>query len=250
MIYLLAILLLGLSIGSFLNVCIYRIPQGQSILYPPSHCTQCQRQLQIIDLIPVLSYVLLQGRCRYCGASYSSRYALVELLTGCLFIWCYTIFGIGFPLIKALILTSFLLVITYIDYDHQLILDKVLLFMAGAGALIECLTPSVGLLSMLVGSLTGGGLLLLIAIASKGGMGGGDIKLATVLGIYLGAKLTLLALFLSFVIGGVVAVFILLFKHKGRRDCIPFGPFIAAGAFLSLLYGQELIRWYWSLCMG
>ena len=242
--------ILGICVGSFLNVCIYRIPQGQSILYPPSHCTQCQRQLQIIDLIPVLSYVLLQGRCRYCGASYSSRYALVELLTGCLFIWCYTVFGIGFPLIKPLILTSFLLVITYIDYDHQLILDKVLLFMAGAGALIECLTPSVGLLSVLAGSLAGGGLLLLIAIASKGGMGGGDIKLATVLGIYLGAKLTLLALFLSFVIGGVVAVFILLFKRKGRRDCIPFGPFIAAGAFLSLLYGQELIRWYWSLCMG
>lgn len=242
--------ILGICVGSFLNVCIYRIPQGQSILYPPSHCTQCQRQLQIIDLIPVLSYVLLQGRCRYCGASYSSRYALVELLTGCLFIWCYTVFGIGFPLIKALILTSFLLIITYIDYDHQLILDKVLLYMAGAGVLIECLTPSVGLLSILTGSLAGGGLLLLIAIASKGGMGGGDIKLATVLGIYLGAKLTLLALFLSFVIGGVVAVFILLFKRRGRRDCIPFGPFIAVGAFLSLLYGQELIRWYWSLCMG
>lgn len=242
--------ILGICVGSFLNVCIYRIPQGQSILYPPSHCTQCQRQLQIIDLIPVLSYVLLQGRCRYCGASYSSRYALVELLTGCLFIWCYTVFGIGFPLIKALILTSFLLIITYIDYDHQLILDKVLLYMAGAGVLIECLTPSVGLLSILTGSLAGGGLLLLIAIASKGGMGGGDIKLATVLGIYLGAKLTLLALFLSFVIGGVVAVFILLLKRRGRRDCIPFGPFIAVGAFLSLLYGQELIRWYWSLCMG
>lgn len=244
------IFFVGLIIGSFFNVCIYRLPQGQSIIYPPSHCMQCQKRLQMIDLIPVFSYLFLGGRCRHCGEVYSSRYAMVELLTGCLFVWCYTVFGIGFPLLKALILTSFLLVITYIDYDHQLILDKVLLFMAGAGALIECLTPSVGLLSVLAGSLAGGGLLLLIAIASKGGMGGGDIKLATVLGIYLGAKLTLLALFLSFVIGGVVAVFILLFKRKGRRDCIPFGPFIAAGAFLSLLYGQELIRWYWSLCMG
>jgi len=241
---------LGLIIGSFFNVCVYRLPQGKSIIYPSSHCMQCQKRLQMIDLIPVFSYLFLGGRCRHCGAAYSSRYAVVELLTGCLFVWCYTVFGIGFPLIKALILTSFLLVITYIDYDHQLILDKVLLFMAGAGALIECLTPSVGLLSIIAGSLAGGGLLLLIAIASKGGMGGGDIKLATVLGIYLGAKLTLLALFLSFVIGGVVAVFILLLKRKGRRDCIPFGPFIAAGAFLSLLYGQELIRWYWSLCMG
>lgn len=240
----------GVCIGSFLNVCIYRLPQGQSIIYPSSHCMQCQKRLQMIDLIPVFSYLFSRGHCRHCGAAYSSRYAVVELLTGCLFIWCYTVFGIGFPLIKALILTSFLLVITYIDYDHQLILDKVLLFMAGAGALIECLTPSVGLLSVLAGSLAGGGLLLLIAIASKGGMGGGDIKLATVLGIYLGAKLTLLALFLSFVIGGVVAAFILLLKRKGRRDCIPFGPFIAAGAFLSLLYGQELIQWYWSLCMG
>ncbi|SEO35119.1 prepilin peptidase [Propionispora vibrioides] len=242
--------LFGLCMGSFLNVCIYRLPQGDSIAYPPSHCMHCQSRLQMVDLIPVLSYLFLRGRCRQCGTPYSIRYTFVEILTGCLFIWCYTVFGIGFPLIKALILTSFLLVITYIDYDHQLILDKVLLFMAGAGALIECLTPSVGLLSIIAGSLAGGGLLLLIAIASKGGMGGGDIKLATVLGIYLGAKLTLLALFLSFVIGGVVAVFILLFKRKGRRDCIPFGPFIAAGAFLSLLYGQELIRWYWSLCMG
>lgn len=249
MIYLFWILF-GLAIGSFLNVCIYRLPQKRSVVYPPSHCMHCRQHLQILDLIPILSYVLSRGHCRHCGASYSARYAIVELLTVCLFIWCYTVFGIGFPLIKALILTSFLLVITYIDYDHQLILDKVLLFMAGAGALIECLTPSVGILSVLAGSLAGGGLLLLIAIVSKGGMGGGDIKLATVLGIYLGAKLTLLALFLSFVIGGVVAVFILLLKRKGRRDCIPFGPFIAAGAFLSLLYGQELIRWYWSLCMG
>lgn len=249
MIYLFWILF-GFVLGSFLNVCIYRIPQGQSILYPPSHCTQCQKRLHIIDLIPILSYVLLRGHCRQCGAAYSGRYAMVELLTGCLFVWCYTVFDIGFPLLKALILTSFLLIITYIDYDHQLILDKVLLYMAGAGVLIECLTPSVGILSVLAGSLAGSGLLLLIAIASKGGMGGGDIKLAAVLGIYLGAKLTLLALFLSFVIGGVAAVFMLLFKRKGRRDYIPFGPFIAAGAFLSLLYGQELIRWYWSLCMG
>lgn len=242
--------LVGLCIGSFLDVCVCRLPQGQSIVCPPSHCMNCQQRLQILDLIPVFSYVLSRGHCRHCGASYSSRYAIVELVTGCLFVWCYTVFGIGFPLMKALILASFLLVITYIDYDHQLILDKVLLCMAGAGALIECLTPSVGSLSIIAGSLAGGGLLLLIAIASKGGMGGGDIKLAMVLGIYLGAKLTLLALFLAFVIGGVVAVFILLLKRKGRRDCIPFGPFIAAGAFLSLLYGQELIWWYWSLCMG
>lgn len=244
------IFLIGLCIGSFFNVCIYRLPQGQSVVRPSSHCMHCRQQLQMIDLIPVLSYLFTRGHCRHCGTTYSSRYATVELLTGCLFVWCYTVFGIGFPLMKALILTSFLLVITYIDYDHQLILDKVLLFMAGAGVLIECLTPSVGVLSILVGSLAGGGLLLLIAIVSKGGMGGGDIKLAAVLGIYLGAKLTLLALFLSFVIGGVVAVFILLLKRKERRDCIPFGPFIAAGAFLSLLYGQEIIEWYWRLCMG
>lgn len=238
------IFFLGLMIGSFLNVCIYRLPQNISIVTPSSHCMTCSTNLKPWDLIPVISYLLSRGHCRYCGTAFSSRYVIVELLTAILFVWFFQIFGLSVLLVKALILTSFLLVISFIDYDHQLILDKVLLWLSGAGVVINLWTNSVGIGDMLIASLLGGGLLLLIAVASQGGMGGGDIKFAATLGIWLGWKCLLLALLLSFVFGGVGGLLLLLFKLKSRKDFIPFGPFIALGALLSLLYGSEMITWY------
>ena len=240
----LLIFIFGLLIGSFLNVCIYRLPQNQSIVTPPSHCTTCSTRLKPWDLIPVISYLLSKGRCRYCGSAFSPRYAIVELLTAFLFAWCFQIFGPTPELIKALILTSFFIVITFIDYDHQLILDKVLLWLSGTGVVINLWLGSVTPLDMLIAGLIGGGLLLIIALVSRGGMGGGDIKFAAALGLCFGWQYLLLTLLLSFIIGGIGGVLLLVCKIKGRKDFIPFGPFIALGALVSLLYGNHIINWY------
>lgn len=235
---------LGLLIGSFLNVCVYRLPRGQSIIMPPSHCTQCGARLGWRDLIPVVSYLLFCGKCRYCEKKYSARYALGELLTGLLFVWCFMVAGDSLHLVKLLVLTAFLIVITFIDYDHQLILDKVLVCFAGAGVIINLIFADIGIGDMLIAALLGGGLLLLIAVVSRGGMGGGDIKFAAALGLWVGWKLTLLCLFLSFLLGGVGGMVVLLLRKKGRKDYIPFGPFIAAALFISALYGKDIIDWY------
>ena len=211
---------------------------------PPSHCTTCNTRLKPWDLIPVLSYLFSRGQCRYCGASFSPRYAVVELLTALLFVWCFQVFGPSLFLLKALILTSFFIVITFIDYDHQLILDKVLLWLAGFGVVINLYLGSIDLLAMLIAALIGGGLLLLIAVVSRGGMGGGDIKFAVVLGLCFGWQHLLLTLLLSFLLGGIGGALLLISKMKSRKDFIPFGPFIALGALITLLYGNTIITWY------
>jgi leader peptidase (prepilin peptidase)/N-methyltransferase len=236
----------GLIIGSFLNVCIYRLPQNQSIITPPSHCPQCQQRLQLWDLIPSLSWLWLRGKCRYCRAPISGRYAFVELLTGILFLVCFIIVGWSLELIKALILTSFLIVITFIDIDHQLILDKILIWMAGIGVAINVFIgpPVPGILNMLLAAAVGGGVLLLIAVLTRGGMGGGDVKFMAVLGLWLGWPYVLSTMLLSFVIGGIMGVLLLLFKLKGRKDFIPFGPFIAVAAYITFLYGTDILFWY------
>ncbi len=239
-----AIFILGILIGSFLNVCIYRLPHNQSIVMPPSHCMTCSTRLKPWDLVPVLSYLLSRGKCRYCGTNFSPRYALVELLTAFLFVWCYQVFGSTPELIKALILTAFFIVITFIDYDHQLILDKVLICLSLTGVVINLWIGSVTPLDMLIASLLGGGLLLIIALVSGGGMGGGDIKFAAALGLCFGWKYLLLTLFLSFIFGGIGGVLLLVSKMKSRKDFIPFGPFIALGALFTLLYGNTMITWY------
>lgn len=236
--------LLGLLIGSFLNLCIYRLPQQESILSPPSHCRVCSISLKPWDLIPVISYLLSQGRCRYCGNDFSSRYMFVELLTAGLFVWCFYAFGTSVILIKGLIFTSFFIVITFIDYDHQLILDKVLLCLSFTGIVINLWTGSVSIIDMLIASLLGGGLLFIIALVTGGGMGGGDIKFAAALGLCFGLQHLLLILFLSFLFGGIGGAFLLLSKMKKRKDFIPFGPFIALAALFTLLYGNNMITWY------
>ena len=248
----LLIALLGLIIGSFLNVCIYRLPQNQSVVNPPSHCMACDTRLKPWDLIPVVSYLVLRGRCHTCGTRFSGRYMLVELLTAVLFVWCFKVASLGPELLKNLVFTSFLLVVTFIDFDHRLILDKVLMWFAGAGVVINLFLIYLwgffpgyrDTLDMIIGSLLGGGLMLLIAVVSRGGMGGGDVKFAAALGLWLGWKFTLMALLLSFLAGGVGGAVLLITRLKGRKDYIPFGPFIALGAFITMLYGCDILGWY------
>ncbi|MGI6091440.1 MAG: prepilin peptidase [Negativicutes bacterium] len=241
---LIILLLLGTIIGSFLNVCIHRIPLHKSVVGYRSHCPKCDIPIKWYDLVPIASWFILNGHCRNCGAPISCRYSLIEFLTGIIFVFCLLIFNISHSLITAIIFSCFLVVITFIDIDHQLILDKVLVWLAGTGVAINLWLNSLNILDMLLAAFVGGGIMLVIAVASRGGMGGGDIKFAAALGIWLGWKLTLLTLFLAFILGGLGGGIVLLLKLKGRKDYIPFGPFIALGAFISLLYGNQIINWY------
>jgi len=237
------IFIFGVIIGSFLGVCIYRLPRGQSIAVPPSHCPHCSARLGILDLIPLLSYISSRGRCRYCQRAISPRYFVVELLTALLFLWCYYAGGLNIRLAENLVLTSFLIVIAFIDYDWQLILDNVLLLFAATGAAIS-FALGTGLREMLLAAVAGGGILLAVALISRGGMGGGDIKFVAALGFWLGWPDILLAIFLSFLLGGVVSLILLILRLKGRKDMIPFGPFIAAATYLTVLYGTQILDWY------
>lgn len=238
----------GSIIGSFLNVCIYRLPRGESIVYPPSHCPNCRAVLGPQELIPIFSFLWLKGRCHSCKGAISPRYPLVEFLTGLLFVGNYVRFDWSVDFIFCNLFTAFLLIIFWIDFDWQLILDKVLIwFTAVAIGMIlyqfveaETLTtwwdrPAAAL---------GGGLLFLFIAVLTGGMGGGDVKLTFVLGLWLGVTATLEMLFIAFVLGGISGAALLIFGKKGCKDAIPFGPFLCTGAWLSYLYGAWLLTWY------
>ena len=238
------VFLFGLLIGSFLNVCIWRLPREESIIRPGSHCPACSTVLGARDLVPVLSWLFLRGKCRFCGVKISARYPAVELLTGGLFLVTYLHYGLTPGLVAALVFSSFMVAITFIDLDHQIILDGMLALLAICGLGLQLWTGSVGWVSMLIGAFVGGGLLLLLAILSRGGMGGGDVKFAAALGFWLGWPGILLGLFLGFVLGGLISLLLLVTGLRGRKDFIPFGPFIAIGAWIALLYGRRILDWY------
>ena len=236
--------IIGLVVGSFLNVCIYRIPEGRSIISPPSSCGTCGHVLGPLDMIPVLSYIFLGGKCRYCGTAYSPRYALVELLTGCLFVLCGLQYLPGIALFLVFAFVASLVVITFVDFDHQIILDQVLIFMLVCGIGYVAIY-SKDYWGALYGMLISGGLMLLIYFVSRGGMGEGDVKLSFVLGVWLGWKAVLVCLLLAFVMGGVIGTLLLATGIKGRKDPIPFGPYLCLGAYIALLYSPYIIFYYW-----
>ena len=235
----------GLVIGSFLNVCIYRIPKGRSIVSPPSSCVSCGTLLQPMDLFPVISWAVLGGKCRYCGESIDLRYPLVEILTGLLYAVTYWRIGLVWALIPHIILITILITITFIDLDHQMIPNTINLF-----ALVVFLGSNLTLgyidwRDAIIGGLVGGGFLFLLVLFSRGAaMGMGDVKLMAVLGLFLGWRSILLTLLLSFILGGLFGVLLLLLKRKGRKDAIPFGPWIALAVIVTILYGNEILTWY------
>lgn len=244
MINLLLLALSGLVAGSFLNVCIHRLPRGGSIVFPPSHCPHCGHRLAARDLVPLFSYLWLKGRCRYCGSGISLRYPLVEALTGALFAALYLRFGLNLLLFKYLFLTFVLIVLSFIDLEHYLIPDRIIIFALTGGVIINLFTRDLTFLSVLPGMAAPAAFLLLLAVASRGGMGGGDIKLAAVIGLFLGWPLGLLAIFLGCLLGGLTGAVLLLTRIRGRKDAIPFGPFLACGAIVTILGGQQILNWY------
>lgn len=236
--------ILGCIIGSFANVCIHRLPWQHSLVLPPSHCPNCQQELRPWHNIPILSYVLLRGQCAYCQTVISWRYPFVELLCGLLYIILYEHFGLSIQgMIFTLLVTS-LLIVSFIDAAYRVIPDVMTLPGIIAGLLASALVTSVGLGSAILGVTLGGGLFLLIAIISRGGMGGGDIKLTAMIGAFLGWQGVFVTIFLAALSGAVSGLFLIVVKKKGRKDALPFGPFLALGALLALLWGHEIVHWY------
>ncbi len=243
------IIIIGLIIGSFLNVCIFRIPKGESISFPPSHCSKCKTNLKPWNLIPVLSYLLIKGRCRYCGEKISPQYPFIEIFNALIFLLLFIKFDLSLDFIAYSILSSLLLVISLIDFKTKTIPNGLVLFGLITGISYKiCIfilyTNISVILNSTLGLLIGGGFLLLVAVITKGGMGGGDIKLMGTLGLWLGIKATILTMFISFLIGGVISAILLLFRKKRIGQAIPFGPFIAIAAFISIYHGQEIFAWY------
>lgn len=240
------VFLFGLIIGSFLNVCIYRIPLEKSIATPPSSCRNCGARLKPNDLFPLISWFALGGKCRYCNEPISIRYTIVELLTGILHATVFRKIGLSRTLLPYFVLISILIVITFIDLDHQIIPNKVTLFGFVSFMLLNLFLEYIQWKNAFLGAIIGGGFLLLIALLTDG-MGMGDIKLMTIIGLNLGWQNTILTLFLSFMIGGLFSILLLLFRRKKRKDPIAFGPWISVASFMTILFGQEIIHWYISL---
>jgi leader peptidase (prepilin peptidase) / N-methyltransferase len=251
----------GAVVGSFLNVCICRMPHDESIVSPPSHCPNCNYQIRWYDNIPILSYLFLRGRCRGCGDRISPQYPLVELLNGLLALALFFRFGRGLPqdlfghagflFLLLFLFCSAMVVVTFIDLEHQIIPDTITLPGIVIGFLASFFTP-IGWLSSLIGIIAGGGSLLLVAwlyeaITKKEGMGGGDVKLLAMMGAFFGWKAILFIIFASSLLGSIIGVALMVAQKKDSKLAIPFGPFLASAAILYIFFGPRLIHWYLNL---
>lgn len=234
-------LIYGLLIGSFLNVCIYRIPSRISIVKPPSSCGSCGHRLSFTDMIPVANYITNKGKCRYCGTSYSVQYPLIELLNGLMYVFVYIKLGLTINTVLYGLLISILITLSIIDLKHKIIPDS--LNIAGLIIGIIYIIINKGILKSIIGSFIGLVLFLAIAVITNA-MGGGDIKLMTVLGLIFGIKGVLFITLFSFILGAVISVGLLILKIQSRKDEIPFGPFISLASLIYIFYGTEIISWY------
>ena len=243
---------LGLMIGSFLNVVIWRLPRGESIVRPPSHCPHCDTEIKPYDNIPVLSWVLLRGRCRTCGAGISARYPLVELTCAALWVAMVLRFGESWALPAYLVLVSALLALSLIDFDTFLLPNKIvyplgvaMVVLFGLAGLLDDAGGDYG--RALLGGLAAFAFFLTVHLIAPRGMGFGDVKLSFSLGVALGWiswGTVFLGLFLGFLLGAVIGVLLIATKVRSRRDHVPFGPFLAVGTVLAILFGAPLLDLY------
>ena len=248
------VFILGLLIGSFLNVCIYRIPKEESIAFPPSHCGSCGSNIKAYDLIPVISWIFLRGKCRNCSEKISFRYPLVELTTAILFLLTYFQYGATIYLVRYLLLIPFLIVIAMIDYDTMEVYAITTWAAIALGLLFLGVNLYLGepVVTYIYGGLLGAGTIALIILLTKlilgtEGMGWGDAELCGLCGLFLGFKLTLMMMFFSFVIGGIIGVYLLRIKKRSGRSEMPFGPSIIMATFLIMILGDKILNWYLNL---
>jgi leader peptidase (prepilin peptidase) / N-methyltransferase len=240
--------LLGLSVGSFLNVCVHRLPRRQSLVHPGSRCPHCGYVLRWYDNIPVVSYLLLRGRCRVCRESIAIRYPALELATLLLFLVHGAVFGWSALLVVRLLFACAMVVLFAIDLEHHLLPDVITLPGIVAGLLFSIVLPP-GIVDSLLGVLVGGGVLWLIGEAyyrysGQEGMGGGDVKMLAMIGAFLGWKLVLVTLVLSSVAGSLIGVVVIALKRGGMKYALPYGTFLALGALAASLVGERLVSWY------
>lgn len=253
-----AVFFFGLFVGSFLNVCIVRLPKGQSVVWPRSRCPRCSAPIAWYDNIPVLSFILLQGKCRRCHQPIARRYPLVELVTAALSLATYLHFHAYLP--YALYFCFFvapLIVVAFIDLEHQIIPDAISLPGIAVGFLVRAAVAPPGafadeMIDAAIGTVAGGGVLWLVGtvyekLKKHEGLGGGDVKLAAMLGAFLGWKALCFILLVSSFLGSVVGITMIVFLRKGLKYAIPFGPFLVAGALLYLFFGDAVLGWYLGL---
>ena len=244
-----AVFFLGIIIGSFLTVCVHRLPRERSIVAPRSACPECHQPIRWYDNVPLLSFILLRGCCRNCQASISPRYPIIELTNGVGYVLVFEYFGWGWPAVIYAVFFSALLTITWIDWDHFLIPDVITLPGIVVGLLAASFVLPVGFVNSLIGILVGGGVLLLMAWISpylfgKEGLGGGDIKLLAMVGAFLGWPYALGTLMIASVAGSIVGISLMALKLLKKGQYIPFGPYLALGAVVSLFWGPPMLAWY------
>ena len=254
------VFLAGAMVGSFLNVCIARIPNGESVVRPPSHCPKCKKPIPFYDNIPIVSYLILLGRCRSCGARISPRYLFVEALMGSMAAVLYYQMGFGLAFFVAFIFVAALIVISFIDLDVRIVPDVISLPGIAAGLLFSIAAeyliadPSEVIptpLSALIGILAGGGFLYAVAwiyerVTGVDGMGGGDIKLLAMIGAFLGWPSIPFTIFFASLVGSFVGLGVMLATGAGRRLALPFAPFLCFGATVHLFFGRELAAIYFN----
>jgi leader peptidase (prepilin peptidase)/N-methyltransferase len=256
-----SIFILGAIAGSFLNVCIHRLPRDQSVVSPPSHCPHCKTAIKPYDNVPIVSYFVLGGRCRACGSRISPRYLVVELLTAACFLSLALTFAHAIPMmIVALIFFCSLIVVFFVDLEHQIIPDEISLGGMAFGILVSIVYPPIqntashylAFARSLEGLVIGGALFWLIRIVGgrvfkKEALGFGDVKLMAAIGALLGPSIVLLTAFLAALIGSVIGLTLIAVGRAELGSRLPFGPFICLGAATAFLYGHQFIAWYLGL---
>lgn len=239
------VFIFGAIVGSFLNVCIYRLPRNKSIIKPSSFCPNCEKPIKYFDNIPILSYIILKGRCRNCGSKISIKYPIVETITALLYLMVYRVTGLNMEFAVLLFFVSILIIISFIDLEFQIIPDLLSLGGLAAGLVLSFFRHNFGFLDALIGVLLGGGVLFIIAYGYQllrkiEGMGGGDIKLIGMIGAFCGIKGAVFSLIAGSFLGTIVGVPVMLIKGKGAKYAIPFGPFLSLAAIIYIFYGKVL----------
>jgi leader peptidase (prepilin peptidase)/N-methyltransferase len=238
----------GLLVGSFLNVCIFRLPLGRSVVFPPSACGSCQRPLRWFENIPVVSWLVLGGRCARCKAPISAQYPIVELVTGALFAITVAVTPIGPLLAARLVFGAALVVLFAIDLEHQILPNVITLPGVVIGLAFALVAPP-GWRASLIGAAAGGGVLYAIAagyyyVRHEDGLGMGDVKMLAMIGAFLGWQLMLLTLVLASLAGALVGFALIVLKRGSMKYALPFGTFLAVGAVVAMLVGQPIVDWY------
>lgn len=246
------VFIIGAIVGSFLNVCIYRLPKGESIVKPRSYCPNCKKEIAWHDNIPIFSYLILKGKCRFCKVGISPRYFLVEILTALLFLLLFVSCGMTAKFFAYAIMISGLIIATFVDFKIQEIPDQITLFGLIVGLALAIVFPSIlgvqsrwhGFLNSAIGAIAGGTSIYLMGflgelVFKKEAMGGGDVKLLAMIGSFLGWKMTLLTFFIAPLFGSIIGIIL---KIREGRQIIPYGPYLSLGAIISIFWGDTILK--------